>query len=191
MSNMNKLTEILSKLDQIELEELLNIVKENKNKEDKDVAIVNRKGKFTMKEVDFLSEYYPKHGAEWCCEHLGRTFTSIVKKTEKLGLSFQPKDPNIFHPTKIYATPMDTTTPRPNLFLQHKPTKQEAKELKKDSLIDSLLSKDLIPTSRGSRPSNMISIECTKCHKKIKINGKIVGSADRFRCNRCMVINKK
>ncbi len=186
MNNLKKLTEILAKLDTNELEELLDIVKENKNKEDKDIT--NRKGKFSMKEVDFLSEYYPKHGTQWCVDHLGRTPESILKKAEKLGLSFQPiEDPHIFHPTKIYAEPMDTKTHRPNLFLKHKPTQQEAQELNKDSLIDKLLSKDLIPTSRDNRPSNMISIKCSICNTQETVNGKIVGSVERFRCNKCMV----
>jgi len=84
MNNDNKLKEILSQLDSSELEELLSIVKENKTSQG--VSSVNKKGKFSMKEIDFLSEYYPKHGIKWCCDHLDRTILSIEKKVKKLGL---------------------------------------------------------------------------------------------------------
>lgn len=198
MSNLKQLKEILSKLDEDELEELLDIVKENKDNEDKDIVISssilknrsNRKTRFSMDEIDFLSEYYPKHGTQWCVDHLGRTPASIKKKVEELGLHFRPENPDIFHPTKIYASPMDTKTPRQNLFLQHKPTKKEAKELVKDAMIDQLLNKDLVPTSRGNRPSNMITITCYICGEKDRVNRKIVGDMERFKCNRCMIKGK-
>ena len=190
MNKVDKLQEILSKLDTDELEELLDIVKENK-KVNENLPL--KRGRFSMKEIDFLIEYYPKRGGQWCADELRRHFKSIWTKADHLGLSFKPvtleppkEERDIFRPNKIYATPMDTTTQRNNLFLQHKPTKKESQELTKDTMIDKLLSKDLIPTSRSKRPSNMISITCSKCGIKIKVNGKIVGSVERFKCNRCM-----
>ncbi len=191
MNNDDKLKEILSKLDSDELEELLNIVKEKKQVDDPTRL---KRGRYSMTELDDLIKYYPLHGPQWCASYLNRNLISIQKKSSELSLAFTPmsknqEEPDIFRPNKIYASPIDTTTPRQNLFLNFKPTKKEKTDFTKDSLIDNLLSKDLTPTSRNRNP-NMIQIECSKCHKSMTINKKIVGSIERFKCNRCMVRNR-
>ena len=49
------------------------------------------KGKFSKKEIEFLNEFYPQLGAEYCMEKLGRSFTSICTKVSELGIKKEYK----------------------------------------------------------------------------------------------------